>query len=146
MTGLSMPIIWLIVFAVLIIIEFLTMGLTTIWFACGSIIACLASAFGWPLWLQIIFFVVVSAVLLIFTRPIALKYFNKSRIRTNVEGIVGKQAVVTSEIDNIRATGQVKIDGMDWSARSENGANIAKDSIVTIVRVEGVKLIVKEEN
>lgn len=146
MTGLSMPIIWLIVFAVLIIIEFLTMGLTTIWFACGSIIACLASAFGWPLWLQIIFFVVVSAVLLIFTRPIALKYFNKSRIRTNVEGIVGKQAVVTSEIDNIRATGQVKIDGMDWSARSENGANIATDSIVTIVRVEGVKLIVKEEN
>lgn len=141
-----MPIIWLIVFAILIIIEFLTMGLTTIWFACGAIIACLASAFGWPLWLQIIFFVVVSAVLLIFTRPIALKYFNRSRTKTNVEGIVGKQAVVTSEIDNVRATGQVKIDGMDWSARSENGANIAKDSIVTIVRVEGVKLIVKEEN
>lgn len=141
-----MPIIWLIVFAILIIIEFLTMGLTTIWFACGAIIACLASAFGWPLWLQIIFFVVVSAVLLIFTRPIALKYFNRSRTKTNVEGIVGKQAVVTTEIDNVRATGQVKIDGMDWSARSENGANIAKDSIVTIVRVEGVKLIVKEEN
>lgn len=145
MNSLSMPIIWLIVFAVLIIVELITMGLTTIWFACGSIIACIASGLGAPIWLQISLFVIVSGALLYFTRPVAMKFFNKSRTRTNVEGMIGKQAVVILDIDNVKEEGRVRIAGMDWTARSFTGEPI-KAGTVTIVRaVEGVKLIVEEE-
>ena len=92
----SMTLIWLIIFAVLIIVELVTMGLTTIWFAGGAVIACVIAALGLPIWVQIIAFLIVSVALLYFTRPIAVKYFNKSRTRTNVESMVGKQAVVMS--------------------------------------------------
>lgn len=145
MSSLSMPIIWLIVFAMLIIIEFITMGLTTIWFACGAVVACIASGFSAPIWLQIALFIIVSGVLLYFTRPVAMKYFNKSRTRTNVEGMIGKQAVVVSDIDNIAETGRVKVAGMDWTARSFTGEPISAGTVTIVKAVEGVKLIVEEE-
>ena len=141
----SMTIIWLIVFAALIIVELVTMGLTTIWFAGGAVIACILAAFSLPIWLQVVAFLVVSIVLLYFTRPIAVKYFNKSRVRTNIEGMIGKQAVVMSEIDNIQGIGQVKINGMDWSARSFTGTPIAAGTVVIVKAVDGVKLIVEPD-
>ena len=141
-TTISMTLIWLIIFAVLIIVELVTMGLTTIWFAGGAVIACVIAAVGLPLWLQIVAFLVVSVALLYFTRPIAVKYFNKSRTRTNVESMIGKQAVVMSEIDNIQGIGQVKVNGMDWSARSFEGEPIAAGKVVIVRAVDGVKLLV----
>lgn len=138
----SMTLIWLIIFAVLIIIELVTMGLTTIWFAGGAVIACVLAALTSPIWLQVLLFLIVSVVLLIFTRPIAVKYFNKSRVRTNIESMIGKQAVVMSEIDNIQGIGQVKVNGMDWSARSFDGSRIEAGKVVIVRAVDGVKLIV----
>lgn len=97
--------IWLIVFVACIVIEIITMGLTTIWFAGGALIAAVAAALNAPLWLQIVLFIAVSLALLYFTRPVAVKYFNKDRVRTNAESLVGKQAIVISEIDNLQGIG-----------------------------------------
>ena len=116
------PIYWLIAAGVLLILEILTLGLTTIWFAGGAFIAFLAGFFGAPLWVQIVLFLAVSAVLLIFTRPIAEKYLNSSRTKTNAEGLVGKQGKVLEEIDNFNQTGKIMLNGMEWMARSADAS------------------------
>ena len=135
---------WLVLLIIAIVIEVLTMGLTTIWFAGGALTAILAALLHAPLWLQIILFAVVSLLLLFFTRPIAVKYFNRDRVKTNVESMVGRQAVVTSEINNIQGIGQVTLNGQEWSARSVNEkVSIPVGSVVNVVSVSGVKLIVR---
>ncbi len=138
--------IWLGVLIVATLIEIATMGLTTIWFAGGALIACIAAALHLPLVVQIVLFVIVSVVLLVFTRPIAVKYFNKDRVRTNVESMVGRQAVVLSEIDNLKALGQVSVNGQEWSAKSIDDTNIPEGSVVVIRAINGVKLVVEKEN
>ncbi len=145
MYDLSMTVIWLIILVVLVVIELLTMGLTTIWFAGGALVAAVVSIFGAPLLLQIILFLVVSALLLFFTRPIAVKYFNKDRVRTNAESLVGRQAIVISEVDNLQGIGQVSVGGMEWSAKTkEDGVTLPVGTVVTILAINGVKLIVEE--
>lgn len=135
---------WLVTLIVALIVEVLTMGLTTIWFAGGAVIALIAAALGGPLWFQISVFLVVSIVLLIFTRPLAMKYFNKDRVRTNVESLVGKQAIVLSQIDNVQGIGQVSVSGQEWSARSyADNEKMEQGAVVTIVAISGVKLICK---
>lgn len=138
--------IWLIVFVVCIVIEIISMGLTTIWFAGGALIAAVGAALGIPLWLQFVLFVLVSLVLLYFTRPIAVKYFNKDRVRTNAESLVGKQAIVISEIDNLQGIGQVTVGGQEWTARTvEEGITLPAGSVVVIRAISGVKLMVEEK-
>lgn len=138
--------IWLIIFVACIVVEIITMGLTTIWFAGGSLIASVAAAIGAPLWLQIVLFVAVSLVLLYFTRPIAVKYFNKDRVKTNAESLVGKQAIVISEIDNLQGIGQVTVGGQEWSARTtRDGIILPVGSVVIIRAISGVKLLVEEK-
>lgn len=145
MYDLSMTVVWLVILVVLVVIELLTMGLTTIWFAGGALIAAIASIFGAPLLLQIVLFLIVSAVLLFFTRPIAVKYFNKDRVRTNAESLVGRQAIVISEVDNLQGIGQVSVGGMEWSAKTkEDGVTLPVGTVVTILAINGVKLIVEE--
>ncbi len=145
MTTLNLTIMWLVLLVVLIIIELATMGLTTIWFAGGALAAALVSIPGTPIWLQVIVFLVVSALLLYFTRPIAVKYFNRDRIRTNTESLIGRQAIVISEINNIEGTGQVNTGGMEWTARSSyNNVVLPAGAVVTILGIDGVKLIVEE--
>ena len=145
MTTLNLTIMWLVLLVVLIIIELATMGLTTIWFAGGALAAALVSIPGTPIWLQVIVFLVVSALLLYFTRPIAVKYFNRDRIRTNTESLIGRQAIVISEINNIEGTGQVNTGGMEWTARSSyNNVVLPAGALVTILGIDGVKLIVEE--
>lgn len=140
-----MTVVWLAALVILIVIELLTMGLTTIWFAGGALAAALISIPGTPPILQIIVFLVVSLVLLYFTRPIAVKYFNKDRTRTNIEGMIGRQAIVVSEINNIEGTGQVNTGGMEWSARSSyHNIVLPVGAVVTVLAVDGVKLIVEE--
>ena len=106
----------------------------------------LASLIGGPLWLQITLFIVVSFILLVFTRPAAARLLNKKVEKTNVESLPGQKAVVLQEINNLQGTGQVRINGLEWTARSLNDQIISKDAVVTVVTVEGVKLIVEEEN
>ncbi|MBP5222301.1 MAG: NfeD family protein [Lachnospiraceae bacterium] len=135
-------IVWIAILIISIVVELITLGLTSIWFAGGALIALIAAAVGGPLWLQIISFVVVSLLLLIFTRPVALKYFNKDRVRTNVESLVGKQAVVLSKVDNLQGTGQVSVGGQEWSARSaDDGQVLEQGDVVSVVAISGVKLI-----
>lgn len=136
--------IWLGLFIVLIIIEIATMALTTTWFAIGALVATVVSLLGGPVWLQIILFLVVSLIMLIFTRPYALKYFNKDRVKTNVEEIIGKQVMVTQTIENYKGQGEVVVNGLPWTARSDDDSLvIEKDQLVIIKAVEGVKVIVK---
>lgn len=142
----EMMVIWLVVLIVSIAIEVGTLGLTSIWFAGGAVVAVIAAAFSLPVWLQIVLFLVVSLLLIIFTRPVAVKYFNKDRVRTNVESMIGRQAIVISEIDNLQGIGQVTVGGQEWSARSEDERKrMAVGTVVDIVAVSGVKLIVRED-
>lgn len=137
---------WLGIFVVLLIIEIATMGLTTIWFAGGALAAFLTGILGFGLVVQIVVFAVVSVVLLVVTRPIALKYFNRERSRTNAESLIGQQALVKETINTIQAQGVVEINGLEWSARTETADGvIEKGTVVTVEGIQGVKLIVKEK-
>ena len=141
----DMVIFWLVAMVALIVIELATLGLTTIWFACGALAAVIAAALDAPLLLQILMFVVVSFAVLLAVRPIAVKYFNKDRTRTNIESMIGRQAIVVGEIDNMQGIGQVTVNGMEWSARSTiNELKISVGRVVVIRAVDGVKLIVEE--
>ena len=124
------------------IIEAISLGLTSIWFAGGALLALIIDMIGGPLWLQILIFLVASIVLLIFTRPIATKYFNKNREKTNVNSKIGKQAIVTVAIDNLKGEGQIVTEGMEWTARSLDSTVIEEGSVVTIEKIEGVKAVV----
>ena len=141
----EMMIFWLVVLIVTIVIELVTMGLTSIWFAGGALVAVIAAALHMPLAVQIALFLLVSLLLLFFTRPIAVKYFNKDRVRTNVEGLVGRQAIVISEIGNLQGIGQVTVGGQEWSARShDDKLKLPVGAVVDVVAINGVKLIVRE--
>jgi len=140
-----MTVFWLVVLVVLVVIELLTMGLTTVWFAGGALVATVAALFHAPLTLQVILFLLVSAILLFFTRPLAVKYFNKDRVRTNAESLVGRQAIVISEVDNLQGIGQVSVGGMEWSARTkEDGVRLPVGTVATVLAINGVKLVVEE--
>ncbi|TAH74916.1 MAG: NfeD family protein [Anaerolineaceae bacterium] len=133
---------WLILLAFLIFVEIVTLGLTTIWFAGGALVAFIVSLFYDNLLLEIILFLVISLVLLFFTRPIVKKYFNSTRTKTNYEAVIGKEALVTATIDNINATGWAVVDGLEWSARSVDGDIIEKGTKVIVKSISGVKLMV----
>ncbi|HBA63152.1 MAG TPA: NfeD family protein [Lachnospiraceae bacterium] len=140
------PLMWLILFIILLVIEILTLGLTTIWFAGGALAACVAAFLGTGPGVQVILFLVISVVLLVLTRPIAIKHFNSNREKTNVESMVGRTGVVLEEIDTVRTTGRVEVGGMEWSAKTaESDGMLAKDSIVEVTGIEGVKLVVKKK-
>ena len=138
--------IWLIILILLVVIEIFTLGLTTIWFAGGALVAIVVAALGGPVWLQILLAIIVSAVLLFFTRPVAMKYFNRDREKTNAESLVGRQAIVISEINNLQGIGQVAINGMEWTARTiTDGLTIKPGEGVIIRGINGVKLLVECE-
>lgn len=139
------PVIWLILAAVLLVIEAATTALTTIWFAGGALAAAVAAWFSAGFVTQLILFFAVSVVLLIFTRPLAVRYMNRGVTKTNVESLIGRTAVVTEEVSNLSQTGQVRINDIDWLARAkDNDCMIPKDAVVKILEVHGVKLIVEE--
>ena len=145
MLDVNMTVVWLVILVILVVIELITMGLTTIWFAGGALVATIASLFGAPLALQVILFLAASALLLYFTSPIAVKYFNKYRVRTNAESLVGRQAIVISEIDNLQGIGQVNVGGMEWSARTRiDGVRLPVGTVTTILGINRVKLIGEE--
>ena len=137
---------WLLILVACIVIEIISMGLTTIWFAGGALVAAVAAAFQAPIWVQIVLFLVVSLILLYLTRPVAVKYFNKDRVKTNAESLVGQQAIVISEIDNLQGIGQVTVGRQEWSARNiDEGKTLPVGSVVVVRAINGVKLIVEEK-
>ena len=137
-----MLIIWLALFVVFLIVEAATVGLASIWFAAGALVALICTAFGGPVWLQVGLFVLVSGVTLFFTRPLAKKYLNPNRKATNADMVLTKVGTVTEAIDNIAGTGTVSVGGKLWSARSLTGEVLDKGSYVRADHIEGVKLIV----
>lgn len=134
---------WLIVLVLCLLIEAITLGLTTIWFSFGALSAWIFSLITDNVLIQLTVFFVVSFIMLYFTRPIAIKYLKIGHTKTNYEGLIGQKAVVLSVIDNIHDKGIVKVNGQTWTARSINNDIIQKDAIVTIKEIKGVKLIVE---
>ena len=135
--------IWLGLTVALLILEICTTSLTSIWFAAGSLTALVLAIFKLPLWSQIVAFVVVSVVLLVFTRPLVEKVLKVGKIKTNLDEIIGKRAKVIVAIDNMNGRGYVTLDGKEWSARSVTDEIIPEDSMVEVMEITGVKLIVK---
>lgn len=137
---------WLIVMIIFIIFELVTLGLTTIWFALGALVALAVAAVGGPLWLQILVFVLVSLLTLFGIRNLAVTFFNQNREKTNADGLIGRKGIVTEEISNIHATGQVTVAGQEWTARSvADGVIYEAGAMVVIREIRGVKLIVEQE-
>ncbi len=137
---------WLILFVALLVIEIITLGLTTIWFAGGALAAFVVAILGDNIWVELTVFCVVSFFLLFVTRPAAVKWMNKGRARTNVDSLIGRTAVVTKAIRNLQGEGEVQLDGMTWTARTpEDSAELEEGKQVKVLKVSGVKLIVAEE-
>ena len=136
-------IVWLVILAVMIVLEIFSLGLTTIWFGIGAIGAAIVSWMGYGIWVQLIVFAVLSVIAMAVFRPLAVKYLNKDKEKTNIDGVVGGVVVVTKEINNEMAAGEVQLNGMSWTARSQDGRVIPEAERVTVVSVQGVKLIVK---
>lgn len=139
------PFYWLIALAVFLVIEIITLGLATIWFAGGALAAFLAAVLQAPLFVQFLLFAVVSLMLLIFTRPVVERHLNNSREKTNVNSMIGKEGKVTEVIDNFNQTGTVLINGLEWTARSsKEDIVIPKDARIIVRQVEGVRAIVEK--
>ena len=124
--------------------EAITVGLTSIWFAGGALAGLIVSLLGGPVWLQIVLFLVISALCLVAVRPLAQKYLAPRYQPTNADRIIGAEAVVTEEIHNLKAQGAVTVAGMTWSARSTGEALIPVGTIVRVERIEGVKVFVSK--
>ncbi|MBQ6625900.1 MAG: NfeD family protein [Ruminococcus sp.] len=139
-----MTIFWLVLAVVLGVVEACTPQLVSIWFAVGALSGCVTSLLTDKIYIQIIVFVVVTVVMLILTRPLAKRLTKTSKTHTNSDRYIGKTAVVVTKIDNLSASGQVKVDNSVWSARSTENEVIDKDTKVVVKAIEGVKLIVEK--
>lgn len=135
---------WVVALIVFLIVEAVTAGLVSIWFVFGSLVALICAALGAAVWLQIFWFVIVSVATLVLTRPLVKRYVDSRSVATNADRSIGRAAVVTERIDNLAATGAVKLDGVVWTARSTDDAvAIEAGERVTVRAIEGVKLIVE---
>ena len=139
----SSSILWAFLTLVAIIVEVVTVSLVSLWFIPGTVLALILSFIpGMPLWIEIVIFIAVSIVCFILFRKKFKEKTSFERVATNADAVIGKNAVVTEQIDNIHAKGAVKVDGKEWTARSDDGnVIISEGEIVTVLRIEGVKLI-----
>lgn len=144
--SISLSVVWLIALVVFALAEAATVQLVSIWFAGGALIAFLVSLFSDSLLAQCIVFLAVSALCLALVRPVARKHFSPRVHHTNADRLIGGEAVVTETIDNLAASGQVKISGQIWTARSETDEHIPVGTTVTVLRIEGVKMIVRTKS
>ena len=138
-----MQFLWIILAVAFLIVEFGTVSLVSIWFVGGSLAALAAYYLGAPLWLQVLVFALVSLILLLLLRPFLRKFVNPHKVPTNVDAIIGKEAIVTEAIDNLAAVGAIKLGGVTWTARSKSGVHIPAGTVVAVREVEGVKAIVE---
>ena len=137
------PFYWLIALAVFLVIEIITLGLTTIWFAGGALVAFILAIFGVPILVQVAIFLIVSIVLLVFTRPAVEQKLNSSRFKTNVNSMIGSEGKVMETVDNFNEKGMVIINGQEWTARSSSDdLVIPEGSKVVVDSVKGVRAFV----
>ena len=134
---------WIVLMVALIIIEASTASLVCIWFAIGALAAAISKLLGAELLSQIVVFVAVSAVALFATKPIVKKLRGKGKTATNADMVIGKTGIVTEEITNDKFAGKVKVAGREWSAVTADGSEIPKNSKITVLKIEGVKLVVE---
>ena len=135
--------IWVALAIVFLIVEAACpIHLVSIWFVAGSLVAMIAAMLHWALWLQITLFVLVSGILLATLWPLVRKYLNPKVEKTNVDAVIGSTGLVTVAIDNLTATGQVKLGAMEWTARSTTGEALAAGTVVRVDNIEGVKVYV----
>ena len=146
MTGTTMVFVWLVIAVVLGIFEAATVALVSIWFAIGAVAAMVPAYFNAPFWVQILVFILVSALCFVFTRPFFKKIIRVNKQPTNVDRLVGQEGVATDDIENIECRGKVFISGLTWSARSETGELIPQGAVVTVKKIEGATLVVKSKN
>ena len=135
-------IVWLVLMVVFLAMEASTVSMVSLWFAAGSLIALLTALAGGPAWLQTVLFLAVSAGLLLALRPLAKKYLAPKVTATNVDSIVGSTGLVTAAIDNVSASGQVKLGAMEWTARSTSGQPIPVGTLAKVDQIAGVKAFV----
>ena len=137
---------WLLASAVFLLIEILTLGLTSIWFAGGAVVAAIAALFGVPFLVQMLLFIVVTCLLFALTRPVEKRYLNNRVQKTNTDALIGQTALVKETINNMESKGYVQLNGQDWTARSaEAGEIIPAGCEVVVKEIQGVKLIVERE-
>lgn len=141
-----MVFVWLVIAVVLGIFEAATVALVSIWFAIGAVAAMVPAYFNAPFWVQILVFILVSALCFVFTRPFFKKIIRVNKQPTNVDRLVGQEGVATDDIENIECRGKVFISGLTWSARSETGELIPQGAVVTVKKIEGATLVVKRKN
>ena len=135
-------IVWLVLMVAFLILEACTVMMVSLWFAGGALSAMVVAMLGGEIWLQCVVFVAVSALLLLSLRPLTKKYFTPKLTKTNVDAVVGKTGTVTERIDNVHASGTVKLDALEWTARSSDGAPIEAGTQIRVDRIEGVKVFV----
>lgn len=138
-------VVWLALLVFFAIAEAVTVGLVSVWFAAGALVALLSTFFTANIWFQIFLFLAVSAVAMAVLRPLARKYVLPTVVPTNADRVIGRQAVVTEAIDNLNGKGVVVVFGVAWTARSEDGSPIPEGTTVVVKRIEGVKLFVTAE-
>lgn len=134
--------VWVIAMIVFLIVEGVTLGLTSLWFAFGSLAALISAMFGAPTWMQVVWFLVISGAALAATRPLAKKYLNSKCQPTNADLVIGASGIVTETIDNLHATGAVSVGGKIWTARSQDESVIEANTEIRVEAIHGVKLIV----
>ncbi len=140
-----MAVVWLVLTIVLAVIELTTLGLITIWFAIGSVFALFVALLGGNTWVQLIIFVIVSALTMLTVRPLATKYINSKIKKTNIDAVIGRKLIAKTDIDNVKGTGKVDMDGSTWLATSSIDEVVIKaGEEVRVVRVSGAKLIVEK--
>lgn len=136
--------IWLVLAGIFLIIEMINLGFLVFWFSMGALIAMVASFFIDNEIIQGAIFLISSTILLFATKPFVNKVLPKgSLIKTNSASLEGKIGKVTSDINPIESTGQIKVNSETWSAKSYDNSFIAKDTEVIVQKIEGVKAIVK---
>lgn len=135
--------IWLIIAGLFIIIEAFTSGFLIFWFGIGALVSMIASIFIEDIFIQTIIFIISSVILIFATKPFVKKFTNSKTISTNINSLIGKTGIVVKNIDNLASVGQVKINGELWSAKSINNQIIPDNTKVEIIKIDGVKLIVK---
>ena len=142
----SMTAVWVVLMIVFLVIEGSAPGLVSIWFALGALAALISSMLGAQLWLQAVWFIVVSVLALIATRPLAKKYVNSRVQATNADMLIGQECVVKEAVNQLAETGAVAIGGKIWTARTDSADTILEEgSIAVVERIEGVKLIVRKK-
>jgi len=135
--------IWLGLTILFVVVESSTWALTSVWFALGALGATIAALFGGDIWLQVMLFVLISGLSIAALRPFARAMLVQGKVSTNADRVIGREGVVTEEIDNLENRGQVLVDGRVWTARTEGEVRLSPDSTVRVLRIEGVKVIVE---